>query len=173
MMKWCLMLRLLTPTKIPILKIRHAPPIFNTSIVFLSSNSVDTTNNSIPKHTSSTLSNNKREPSNRIPIVINEADLIETFVKGSGHGGQKINKTSNCVDLRHIPTGIRVQCQQTRSLQDNRRIARKILKDKLDNHYNGELKNASAGKEGDDNIDSNSNNDNNNNDPDSRLDGRE
>ena len=100
------MLRLLTPTKIPILKIRHAPPIFNTSIVFLSSNSVDTTNNSIPKHTSSTLSNDKREPSK---IVINEADLIETFVKGSGHGGQKINTTSNCVDLRHIPTGIRVQ----------------------------------------------------------------
>ena len=97
------MLRLLTPTKIPILKIRHAPPIFNTSIVFLSSNSVDTTNNSISKHTSSTPSNDKREPS------INEADLIETFVKGSGHGGQKINTTSNCVDLRHIPTGIRVQ----------------------------------------------------------------
>ncbi|CAG8472104.1 1207_t:CDS:2 [Paraglomus occultum] len=139
MMRWCLMLRLLTPVKIPILKLRHAPPTFKTSIVFLSSNSVDTTDNSIPKHTSSTLSNSKCEPSNRIPIVINEADLIETFVKGSGHGGQKINKTSNCVDLRHIPTGIRVQCQQTRSLQENRRIARKILKDKLDDHYNGEL----------------------------------
>ncbi|CAG8831835.1 13759_t:CDS:1, partial [Racocetra persica] len=44
----------------------------------------------------------------RIKIVLNEKDLIESFVKGSGNGGQKINKTSNCVDLRHVPTGVRV-----------------------------------------------------------------
>src|SRR6185369_7919128 len=45
----------------------------------------------------------------RIEIILNEKDLIESFVKGSGNGGQKINKTSNCVDLKHVPTGIRVQ----------------------------------------------------------------
>ncbi|CAG8759505.1 14415_t:CDS:2, partial [Acaulospora morrowiae] len=74
-----------------------------------------------------------------IEIELNEQDLIESFVKGSGNGGQKINTTSNCVDLRHIPTGIRVQCQQTRSLQQNRSIARKIMIHKLDNYFNGDL----------------------------------
>lgn len=48
----------------------------------------------------------------RQKIVLNEDDLIETFVRGSGPGGQCINKRSNCVDLRHIPTGIRVQVSQ-------------------------------------------------------------
>ncbi|KAF0452397.1 peptidyl-tRNA hydrolase domain protein [Gigaspora margarita] len=74
----------------------------------------------------------------RITIVLNEKDLIESFVKGSGNGGQKINKTSNCVDLRHVPTGVRVVCQQTRSLQQNRSIARKIMIEKLDDYYNGD-----------------------------------
>lgn len=45
----------------------------------------------------------------RQKIVLNDDDLIETFVRGSGPGGQCINKRSNCVDLRHIPTGLRVQ----------------------------------------------------------------
>ncbi|CAO3624011.1 unnamed protein product [Cunninghamella blakesleeana] len=72
-------------------------------------------------------------------IILKDEDLIETFVKGLGPGGQCINKRSSCVDLRHIPTGIRVQCQQTRSLKENRGIARKLLKEKLDDLYNGEL----------------------------------
>ncbi|KAI8144456.1 RF-1 domain-containing protein [Fennellomyces sp. T-0311] len=75
----------------------------------------------------------------RIKIVLNDEDLVEKFVKGSGPGGQAVNKRVNCVDLRHIPTGIRVQCQQSRSLQDNRGIARKLLKEKLDDLYNGEM----------------------------------
>jgi hypothetical protein len=45
----------------------------------------------------------------RQKIVLNDDDLIETFVRGSGPGGQCINKRSNCVDLRHVPTGLRVQ----------------------------------------------------------------
>lgn len=49
----------------------------------------------------------------RQKIVLNEDDLIETFVRGSGPGGQCINKRSNCVDLRHIPTGLRVQVTYT------------------------------------------------------------
>ncbi|ORX58870.1 hypothetical protein DM01DRAFT_1333488 [Hesseltinella vesiculosa] len=73
----------------------------------------------------------------RKKIVLQAEDLVETFVKGSGPGGQCINKRSSCVDLRHIPTGIRVQCQQTRSLQENRGIARKLLKEKLDDLVNG------------------------------------
>jgi protein subunit release factor B len=49
------------------------------------------------------------KPRQRIEIHINEEDLIEKFVRGSGPGGQKINKTNNCVDLLHVPTGIRIK----------------------------------------------------------------
>ncbi|KAJ3366448.1 hypothetical protein GGF32_005450 [Allomyces javanicus] len=72
-------------------------------------------------------------------ITLDETELEERFIKGGGNGGQKINKTSNCVVLVHKPTGIQVRCQETRSLTDNRRIARKILKLKLDDHFNGAL----------------------------------
>ncbi|KAL1928659.1 hypothetical protein VTP01DRAFT_2445 [Rhizomucor pusillus] len=75
----------------------------------------------------------------RQKIVLNESDLVEKFVKGSGPGGQAVNKRVNCVDLKHIPTGIRVQCQQTRSLEANRGIARKLLIEKLDDMINGKL----------------------------------
>jgi len=67
---------------------------------------------------------------------IDEKDLEESFVRGSGPGGQSINKTENCVQLLHKPTGIRVNCQETRSLELNRRYARKILLEKLDKLYN-------------------------------------
>ncbi|RKP06929.1 peptide chain release factor class I/class II, partial [Thamnocephalis sphaerospora] len=68
---------------------------------------------------------------------LNEQDLVEKFVRGSGPGGQKINKTSSCVDLLHVPTGIR--CQLTRSREQNRKEARKLLRSRLDDLYNGEL----------------------------------
>jgi protein subunit release factor B len=48
-------------------------------------------------------------------VTIREEDLIEKFVKGSGPGGQCINKLSNRVQLKHIPTGILVTCQEQRS----------------------------------------------------------
>lgn len=64
--------------------------------------------------------------------VINEDDIEESFVRGSGPGGQSINKTKNNVQLLHKPTGIRVSCQETRSLEQNRKFARRILLDKLD-----------------------------------------
>jgi hypothetical protein len=54
-------------------------------------------------------SNKHKRSLTRQKVILNEDDLIETFVRGSGPGGQCINKRSNCVDLRHIPTGIRVQ----------------------------------------------------------------
>jgi len=50
---------------------------------------------------------------------------------GSGPGGQSINKTNNNVQLLHKPTGIQVKCQETRSLQQNRKIARKVLLEKV------------------------------------------
>ena len=75
------------------------------------------------------------EPAPRVQL--REEDLTEKFVKGSGAGGQKINKTSNRVILVHEPTQLRVECQETRSLQQNRKIGRKRLLEKLDIHVNG------------------------------------
>jgi protein subunit release factor B len=49
----------------------------------------------------------------------------------------QVNKTSNRVSLLHVPTGLRVECQDTRSLQQNRKIARKRLRLKLDEYLNG------------------------------------
>lgn len=79
---------------------------------------------------------NKKEAQNQLP-ELNEDDLEETFVRGSGAGGQKINKTSNRVILVHLPTNCRVECQDTRSLQQNRKIARKRLRLKVDEFVNG------------------------------------
>lgn len=58
--------------------------------------------------------------------------VISTSCVGSGPGGQSINKTENNVQLLHKPTGIRVSCQETRSLQTNRMLARRRLTEKLD-----------------------------------------
>nr|XP_020458192.1 probable peptide chain release factor C12orf65 homolog, mitochondrial [Monopterus albus] len=71
--------------------------------------------------------------------VLNEDELEEQFVRGSGPGGQATNKTSNCVVLKHIPTGIVVKCHQTRSVDINRKRARDIMREKLDVAYKGEL----------------------------------
>ena len=50
-------------------------------------------------------------------------DVEEQFIRGSGPGGQKINKTSSTVRLRHGPTGIEVRCQRERSQAANRETA--------------------------------------------------
>jgi len=65
-------------------------------------------------------------------LGIREEDLIEKFVLGSGSGGQKINKTSSCVYLKHVPTGIEVKCQRERSREMNRYWARKELCEKIE-----------------------------------------
>ncbi|KAG0091139.1 hypothetical protein BGZ92_001373 [Podila epicladia] len=72
-------------------------------------------------------------------IVLLETDFRERFIKGGGNGGQKINKTNSNVELKHLETGIVVQCQATRSLPQNRKLARRILVDRLDEYYNGEM----------------------------------
>ncbi|KAI0060796.1 hypothetical protein BV25DRAFT_1917356 [Artomyces pyxidatus] len=88
----------------------------------------------------------KAHKQREIPSLL-ETDLEETFVRGSGPGGQSINKTQNNVQLLHKPTGIRVSCQETRSLEQNRKLARRILLEKLDKLSNpglskGELQKA-------------------------------
>ncbi|XKL65776.1 hypothetical protein PGB90_009196 [Kerria lacca] len=70
--------------------------------------------------------------------TLNENDLKEQFVHGSGPGGQSVNRTLNCVVLTHKLSGIVVKCHESRSLEKNRKKAREILVRKLDNAMNGE-----------------------------------
>ena len=60
-------------------------------------------------------------------LGIFEKDIEEKFVRSSGHGGQNVNKTSTCVYLKHIPTGIEVKCMKDRSQSINRFLARREL----------------------------------------------
>ncbi len=65
-------------------------------------------------------------------LGINEQDLKERFIRGSGKGGQKTNKTSSCVYLSHEPSGIEVKCSRERSQTLNRFLARRELCDRLE-----------------------------------------
>lgn len=65
------------------------------------------------------------------PTIL-ETDITEAFLKGTGPGGQKINKTSSAVQLKHLPTGIVIKCQETRSRTQNRKIARRILAERIE-----------------------------------------
>ena len=67
-----------------------------------------------------------------------ETDLEEKFVRGGGPGGQKTNKTSSTVCLRHKPSGIEIRCAQERSQSMNRFFARRELCDKLAEKVRGE-----------------------------------
>ncbi|KAI4820170.1 mitochondrial translation release factor in rescue [Pseudochaenichthys georgianus] len=71
--------------------------------------------------------------------VLNEDEFEEQFVRGSGPGGQATSKTSNCVVLKHIPSGTVVKCHQTRSVDTNRKRAREIMRLKLDVVFKGDL----------------------------------
>ena len=69
--------------------------------------------------------------------ILNEKDIEETFVRSGGAGGQKVNKTSTCVHLRHIPTGLAVKVQKSRSQGLNRFYARRQLCELLENELLG------------------------------------
>ncbi|MBF0557165.1 MAG: peptide chain release factor-like protein [Nitrospirae bacterium] len=60
-------------------------------------------------------------------LGISEKDIQEQFIRSSGKGGQHVNKTSTCVYLKHIPTGIEIKCMQDRSQSVNRFLARREL----------------------------------------------
>jgi protein subunit release factor B len=70
-------------------------------------------------------------------LGVAESDLRETFIRSSGPGGQKVNKTSSCVQLVHIPTGITVKCQRERSQAMNRFLARRLLLDRIEKMQKG------------------------------------
>lgn len=65
-------------------------------------------------------------------LGIFEKDIVEKFVRSSGRGGQKVNKTATCVYLKHLPTNIEVKCQRARTQAMNRFLARRILADKVE-----------------------------------------
>ena len=48
-----------------------------------------------------------------VPVELDPNDIEESFIRGSGNGGQKINKTASCVQLKHLPTGIMVKVCST------------------------------------------------------------
>jgi peptide chain release factor len=66
-----------------------------------------------------------------------EKDITETFVRSGGSGGQKVNKTSSCVHLTHITSGLSVKIQKSRSQGLNRYYARKRMCELLENKLLG------------------------------------
>ena len=70
-------------------------------------------------------------------LNILEKDIVETFVKSGGKGGQNVNKNSTCVNLKHIPTGIIVKYDKERSQLLNRFFARRELVNRIEMSENG------------------------------------
>ena len=71
-------------------------------------------------------------------LGLREEDLEEKFLLGGGKGGQKVNKTSSCVYLKHLPSGLEVKCQRTRSQAMNRFWARRELCERAAEQREGE-----------------------------------
>ena len=65
-------------------------------------------------------------------LNIREEDILEKFIRSSGKGGQKVNKTSSCVYIKHIPTGIEIKRMKDRSQSINRFLARRELVERIE-----------------------------------------
>ena len=76
----------------------------------------------------------------RMERLINKEDVVESFVRSSGPGGQNVNKVSTCVVLVHKPTGLRVKCQKHRSQYLNRQEAWTLLQGAFNERYDEQVK---------------------------------
>jgi protein subunit release factor B len=65
-------------------------------------------------------------------LSVDEKDFEEKFIRASGRGGQKLNKTSSSVYLKHIPTGLEIKCMKERSQSVNRFLARRELLERIE-----------------------------------------
>lgn len=65
-------------------------------------------------------------------LGVRDADLEETFTRSGGKGGQNVNKVSSAVQLKHVPSGVMVRCEEARSQAENRVMARWRLAGKLE-----------------------------------------
>jgi protein subunit release factor B len=79
-------------------------------------------------------------------LGLKESDLDEKFVRGSGKGGQKVNKTNNCVQLTHRPTGVQVNSHAERERSLNRFIALRQLCQMIERELEGGLSSAEQTK---------------------------
>jgi protein subunit release factor B len=70
-------------------------------------------------------------------LGVRPEDLTETFILGSGKGGQKVNCTASCVRLVHAPSGIEIKCQRERSQLLNRFYARRELCERIEEKRDG------------------------------------
>ena len=68
---------------------------------------------------------------------LRESDIQEKFVRSSGPGGQKVNKSNTCVIITHIPTGLQVKMQKQRTQHLNRFYARRRLCELLEEQQMG------------------------------------
>lgn len=73
-------------------------------------------------------------------VQICESDLEESFARSSGPGGQHVNKVSTAVTLRHLPSGISVTVQDSRSQAVNRKLARERLLGAIESAREGQRK---------------------------------